>query len=306
MQNYIQKKLAISEEILIPGLIDKNKLNPDFNINDLKNNLSSNISICRNSDRDLTKKSNRSLHLILFSEVRKNDIDISLNCGFEKLANGGYLLINIEYLNFHKIELEGIMMYYGFEIKTEIFSNNKKYIFAKKRYEKSNIKKPALNFLISLDRVGMGGKNIKIHKFRSMYKYSEFLHQGVLEDEGISTMGKVKSDPRITPLGKFMRKYWIDELPQIFDLLTFKIKLVGIRAMSYAFFEQYPERYKQKYFKVKPGLIGPIFDEKTTGFNEIVRIEEKYLDDYLNNPFKTDFKLFFKTLIMIFKGLRSS
>ena len=64
--------------------------------------------------------------------------------------------------------------------------------------------------------------------------------------------------------------------------------------------------YKKKYYKVKPGLICPIFDEKTTGFDEIVRIEEKYLDDYLKNPFLTDVKLFFKTILMIFKGLRSS
>jgi len=306
MQNYIQKKLPISEKILIPGLFDNNKFNPKFNIDDLKNNLSDNILVTRNLDYELNDKLNSSLHIILFSRVRKNDINKSLNYGFEKLINGGYLLINIENLNFHKIELSGIMMYYGFKIIAEPSLNKKKYIFARKSYEKSIIKKPALNFLISLDRVGMGGKNIKIHKFRSMYKYSEFLHQGMLENEGLSSTGKVKSDPRITPLGKFMRKYWIDELPQIFDLLTFKIKLVGIRAMSYAFFEQYPERYKLKYYKVKPGLIGPIFDEKTAGFNNIVEIEEKYLDEYLNSPLKTDFKLFFKTLLMMFKGLRSS
>ena len=93
---------------------------------------------------------------------------------------------------------------------------------------------------------------------------------------------------------------------QVIDLLTFKIKLIGIRAMSYAFFEKYLKNTKEKYFKVKPGLIGPIFDEKTAGFNEIVKIEEQYLDNYLKNPIKTDFKAFFKTIFMIFKGSRSS
>ena len=66
-----------------------------------------------------------------------------------------------------------------------------------------------------------------------------------------------------------------------------------------------PERYKEKYYKVKPGLICPIFDEKTCGFNEIVKIEEKYLDDYMKSPIKTDLKLFFKTVSMIFMGTRS-
>ena len=197
-------------------------------------------------------------------------------------------------------------MYYGLEkIKTLNFSS-KKYVVAKKLFEKSKINKPSTSFLISLDRVGLGGNNIKIHKIRSMYKYSEFLHQAMLNNNELSNIGKIKEDPRITKIGKFMRKYWIDELPQILDLLTFKIKLVGIRAMSYTFFNKYPERYKKKYFKVKPGLICPIFDNKTTGFNDIVKIEEAYLDDYLKNPLITDIKLFFKTISMIFKGLRSN
>ena len=239
-------------------------------------------------------------------KIRNRDLKPLLKNVSDKIINGGFLIFSAKEINLHKIELAGMMMYYGFEIHPESFSNEKKYIIVQKTYEKSKIEKPALSFLIKLDRVGKEGKNLKIHKFRSMYRYSEFLHHGMLESSGLSLIGKVKSDPRITPLGKFMRKYWIDELPQIFDLMTFKIKPIGIRAMSYAFFEKYPQRYKEKYFKVKPGLIGPIFDEKTAGFNEIVKIEEQYLDNYLESPFKTDFRLFFKTIFMIFKGSRSS
>jgi len=306
MEKYLQKKLVISDKIRIAGFLEKNKINSQFNIENLHNIQNDDFFISQNIKEGLIQKKSSSLKLIFFNRIKNKELKFLLKTAFDKIVNGGFLILNTKDINLHKIELTGIMMYHGFEIQSEHFSKDKKYIIAQKKFEKSKIEKPALSFLIKLDRVGKDGRNIKIHKFRSMYRYSEFLHQGMLDSSGLSSIGKVKSDPRITPLGRFMRKYWIDELPQILDLLTFKIKLIGIRAMSYTFFEQYPERYKQKYFKVKPGLIGPIFDEQTTGFNEIVKIEERYLDDYLKNPYKTDFKVFFKTIFMIFKGSRSS
>ena len=305
MEKYIQKKLTIPNENQIPVFLKKGEFDPNFIMNELKKK-DDKAFVAEFLGDDLSNKDDDYFTSIYFNEVKNNDLKILFNTTYKKLKNGGYLIININQISLHKIELAGMMMYYGFETFSENCLNNKKYIIAQKKYEKSKIQQPALSFLIKLDRVGRDGKNLKIHKFRSMYRYSEFLHQGMLESSGLSSIGKVRSDPRITPLGRFMRKYWIDELPQIFDLMTFKIKLVGIRAMSYAFFEKYPQRYKEKYFKVKPGLIGPIFDEKTAGFNEIVNIEEQYLDSYLKNPIKTDLKIFFKTIFMIFKGLRSS
>tara|TARA_Y100000748_G_scaffold195482_1_gene163708 strand:- start:4942 stop:5859 length:918 start_codon:yes stop_codon:yes gene_type:complete len=305
MEKYTQKKLIISDENQTPDFLKKDEFDPNFIMNELKKKDDKTFASQCMSDDLLTEKDNF-FKSIFFNEVKNNELKILLKIVYKKLTSGGYLIINTNQVSLHKIELAGMMMYYGFETLSDNCLNNKKYTIAQKKYEKSKIEKPALSFLIKLDRVGRDGKNIKIHKFRSMYRYSEFLHQGMLESSGLSSIGKVKSDPRITPLGRFMRKYWIDELPQILDLMTFKIKLIGIRAMSYTFFEQYPKRYKQKYFKVKPGLIGPIFDEKTTGFNEIVKIEEQYLDNYLESPYKTDFKLFFKTIFMIFKGARSN
>ena len=67
----------------------------------------------------------------------------------------------------------------------------------------------------------------------------------MLENKNLSSIGKIYKDPRITPLGRLLRKYWIDELPQIYDLLLGKIKLLGIRAMSYPFFDKYPEKILQ-------------------------------------------------------------
>ena len=305
MEKYLQKKLIIPDDNQTPFFLKKGEFDFNFIISELKKK-DDKTFVAKCIGDELLNTDDDYFTSIIFNEVKNEDLNILLNTVYEKLRNGGYLIINTNQISLHKIELAGMMMYYGFETFFDNYLKNEKYIIVQKKYEKSKIEQPALSFLIKLDRVGRDGKNLKIHKFRSMYRYSEFLHQGMLESSGLSSIGKVKSDPRITPLGKFMRKYWIDELPQIFDLMTFKIKLVGIRAMSYAFFEKYPQRYKEKYFKVKPGLIGPIFDEKTAGFNEIVNIEEQYLDNYLKNPIKTDLKIFFKTIFMIFKGSRSS
>ena len=138
-----------------------------------------------------------------------------------------------------------------------------------------------------------------------MYPYSEFIQKNIMKNNNLNTIGKVNKDPRITPFGRFIRKYWLDEIPQIYDWLRGEIKLVGIRALSYPFYEQYPDKYKKLYLNVKPGLICPLFDKNTNGFEDIVKIEQEYIEQYLRNPIATDFKYFFKALFQIIAGVRS-
>ncbi len=303
MKSLLQKKLNAKDSVVLPeDLINKIY---NYKLIELRDIKIKDVKIVFGY-KDILREKNNSISVAIIENINVKEFPNLLLKIYDKIKNGAYILFDSSKVRLHKIEISGLLMYRGFEMVVNLPQIDKKFILAKKSYEKSVIKSPSTKFLISLDRVGYKGKNIKIHKFRSMYKYSEFLHQGMLENSNLSNIGKIKGDPRITPLGRFMRKYWIDEIPQIYDLLTFKIKLVGIRAMSYAFFDQYPDTYKEKFYKVKPGLIGPIFDEKNTGFNQIVKIEEKYLDEYLKSPFMTDFKLFFKTLFMIFRGSRSS
>ena len=80
------------------------------------------------------------------------------------------------------------------------------------------------------------------------------------------------------------------------DWFRGEIKLVGIRAMSQHFFSLYNAEYQKAYFSVKPGIISPIFDESTNGFEEIQRVEYAYLISYLKNPVITDIKYLFKTV----------
>ena len=138
-----------------------------------------------------------------------------------------------------------------------------------------------------------------------MYPYSEFLQEKVYEMNNLTTTGKFGEDYRITKLGKIFRKYWLDELPQLLDWLRGTIKLVGIRAMSQHYFSLYSKEYQDLYIEVKPGIISPIFDDKTDSFKDIQRIEKEYLVSYLKSPIKTDFKYFFLTLNHILKGVRS-
>ncbi len=293
MKSFLQPKLASLNKITPPVLTSENQINKSYTIYE--------------PDKIFSKYNDKNTLLTACYNPKSK---MNLKMEFEEITNyiinGGFLILKMNIVSLSPIELSGMMMYFGFEKSFQKKIEKIDYFVFRKLYEKSKIKSPSTKLIISLDRVGYQGKNIKIHKIRSMYKYSEFLHQGMLEKEGLSSIGKINRDPRITPFGRFIRKYWIDEIPQIIDLLSGKIKLVGIRAMSHTFFSQYPERYQKKYFQVRPGLICPIFDNKNPGFDEIVRIEEKYLDDYLSSPFKTDFKLFFKTIFMIFKGTRSN
>ena len=205
-----------------------------------------------------------------------------------------------------KIEVWGRLMYCGFEVVNEVKQDGLSYILAKKSITPSKNPTPSFHPVITLNRVSLYGKIIKIYKVRSMYPYSEFLQERVFKETNLSSTGKFTNDSRITSLGKYFRKYWIDEIPQLLNWFRGEIKLVGIRAMSQHYFSLYPQEYKDLFIQVKPGIISPIFNEETACFKEIVRIEKKYLESYLKSPLKTDFQYFWLTISHILKGVRSA
>lgn len=92
-------------------------------------------------------------------------------------------------------------------------------------------------------RIGHNGKPFKIHKFRTMYPYSEM--------QGGLTIG---NDNRITPSGFFLRKYKIDELAQLIDVLYGNMSLVGPRPEIPEFMDLYESEIKKKILSVKPGM----------------------------------------------------
>jgi lipopolysaccharide/colanic/teichoic acid biosynthesis glycosyltransferase len=184
--------------------------------------------------------------------------------------------------------------------------NAEKWIIARREAFPIGKKKPSYYLIAPLEKVGLDGKSIHTHKIRTMYPFSEYLQKRIFEEHGLASTGKFKNDFRLTEFGKFLRKYWLDELPQVFDWLRGDVKLVGIRATSRHFLSLYPKKFLELYVQIKPGLIPPIFDESTNGFEQIVEVELKYLQRYWEQPLRTDVRYLIQTFKDIsFKGIRS-
>jgi lipopolysaccharide/colanic/teichoic acid biosynthesis glycosyltransferase len=191
-------------------------------------------------------------------------------------------------------------------VLTESKGDGELYIIAQRITLPVQNKIPSYYLLAELEKVGLDGKIIRTHKIRTMFPFSEFLQARIFEDHGLAPTGKFANDFRLTDYGSFLRKYWLDELPQIFDWLRGDIKLVGMRATSRHFLSLYPKEFYDLYIQIKPGLIPPIFDENTNGFDQIVDVELRYLKSYWEQPIRTDIRYFFQTFRdIVFKGVRS-
>ena len=101
------------------------------------------------------------------------------------------------------------------------------------------------------ERIGKNGKPFKLYKFATMLKDSPNIGTGTVT---------VKNDPRVLPIGRFLRKTKINELPQLFNIFLGSMSIVGPRPQACKNFESFPLKLQQKIVKVKPGLsgIGPI------------------------------------------------
>jgi lipopolysaccharide/colanic/teichoic acid biosynthesis glycosyltransferase len=205
-----------------------------------------------------------------------------------------------------KAEVWGRLSYYGMHVIAESIGDGEIYLIAQRVVLPVQGKRPSYYPIVALEKVGLNDGIIRMHKIRTMFPFSEFLQKRIFEDHGLTSSGKFADDFRLTELGKFLRKYWLDELPQIFDWLRGDVKLVGMRATSRHFLSLYPKELIDLYVQIKPGLIPPIFDESTNGFDQIVEVELTYLRRYWDQPFRTDVLYFFKTFTdIVFKGVRS-
>lgn len=181
----------------------------------------------------------------------------------------------------------------GFEIVKTTEISGKIHVIAKKIGDPDFNMSPTYGPIIKLNRVGKGGKIIKVYKFRTMHAYSEYIQSYVHNLNGLDKEGKFKDDFRVTTLGKILRKLWLDELPMIFNILKGDMKIVGVRPLSTHFFNLYSDELKQRRIKFKPGLIPPYYVDMPKSMEEIEASELKYLNSYEKNPFITDFKYFF-------------
>jgi len=111
--------------------------------------------------------------------------------------------------------------------------------------------------LFKQDRVGMNGRIFKIYKFRTMYVDAEERKAELMAQNEIKggLMFKIKSDPRVTPVGRILRKTSLDELPQFFNVLKGDMSLVGTRPPTVDEVKKY-KTYHRRRISFKPGLTG--------------------------------------------------
>ncbi|MCB9274531.1 MAG: sugar transferase [Lewinellaceae bacterium] len=205
-----------------------------------------------------------------------------------------------------EIEVLGRLCACGYYPEETTESDGLLYFCARKLATPSNFPKDRCGPIISLRRVGKRGKHFYMHKFRTMYPYSEYLQEYIFNNNGLQKGGKFKDDPRITHSGRFMRRYWIDEIPNLINLLKLEIKLFGLRPISDHYLSLYPESFQEQRKRFKPGMIPPEYVDRPKTIEEIVETEMRYIKAYERSPFLTDLKYTVRALYnIIVKKVRS-
>jgi len=158
------------------------------------------------------------------------------------------------------------------------------------------------------EALGQNSEPISVYKIRTMVKDAENLRCKV-KSNGRGKWGKFKEDSRITPFGKFLRRYWIDETPQFYNVLRGDMSIVGIRPANEMEWEDFPEDHRERALKYKPGLLGVQYSlpyNKRATFEDVIDIQRQYLEEKEQHPIITDIKYFFKIWYnIIFRGVRS-
>jgi len=144
-------------------------------------------------------------------------------------------------------------------------------------------------------RVGLNGRIFTFYKFRSMVRDAEEVRKKIEHlNEMSGPVFKIKNDPRLTRVGRFIRKYSIDELPQLFNVLKGDMSLVGIRPPIPEEVEKY-EGWQRRRLSMKPGItcIWQVNGRNKVDFEQWMRMDLSYIDNWSH---KLDFELLLKTI----------
>ena len=206
-----------------------------------------------------------------------------------------------------KAEVLGRLCYCGFEIVAERKIGDLNYVVARRKYRQQIIEKRVYGIFVKLNRVGKNGKMFNVYKLRTMHPYSEFLQAYIYEKYSLQEGGKFNHDIRISTLGRIARKYWLDELPMLFNLLKGDMKLVGVRPISQHYFSLYTKELQDKRTRHTPGLLPPFYADMPKTLEEIEASEMRYLTMCEEKgTLRTDFIYFWKIVFtIIFKRARS-
>lgn len=207
-----------------------------------------------------------------------------------------------------KAEVLGRLYYAGFAVVADKKIGNLTYVIAQRVSPPQPFEQKTYGPLIRLPRVGKDGKKFNVYKFRTMHPFSEYLQPYIFEKNSLQEGGKINKDIRVTTLGRFMRKYWLDELPMIINLLKGDMKLIGVRPLSQHYFSLYSKELQEERTKSKPGLLPPFYADMPKTLDEIQESEMRYLKACKEKgTFATDVRYFFLILKnILFKKARSA
>ncbi|WP_343839012.1 sugar transferase [Salinibacillus aidingensis] len=148
-------------------------------------------------------------------------------------------------------------------------------------------------------RIGKDETSFYMYKFRSMVSNAEELKEKLIEqNEATGPVFKIKEDPRVTRIGRFIRRTSIDELPQLFNVLKGEMTLVGPRPPLVDEVKEYTS-YERQRLSVRPGLTcyWQVSGRSNLSFEEWVRLDLQYIK---NRSFWLDMKLILRTFLVLF------
>lgn len=141
------------------------------------------------------------------------------------------------------------------------------------------------------ERAGLNGKPFMIYKFRTMVKNAEKIGDGYYTGE---------NDPRITRIGRFLRKTSLDELPQLINILKGEMSIIGPRPTLMYQVEKYDD-FQRKRLLMKPGVTGlaQVYGRNSLSWPERIKYDVYYVENW---NLWMDIKIFFKTFLVVLKG----
>lgn len=152
------------------------------------------------------------------------------------------------------------------------------------------------------DRIGVNKRRFRLYKFRTMVSDAEKrMAELEAQNEVSGPVFKIKNDPRITPIGKIIRKTSIDELPQLFNVLKGDMSLVGPRPLPIRDYEGFDVDWHRRRFSVRPGItcLWQVQGRSNISFDKWMKLDMEYIDTW---SFWLDLKILFRTVPAVIKG----
>jgi exopolysaccharide biosynthesis polyprenyl glycosylphosphotransferase len=153
------------------------------------------------------------------------------------------------------------------------------------------------------ERMGLNKREFRMFKFRTMIPNAESVQEELAHlNEMSGPVFKIKNDPRITPVGRILRKTSIDELPQLFNVLTGDMSLVGPRAMSVRDYRLFSEDWQRRRFSIRPGItcLWQVQGRNAIPFEQWMRLDMQYIDGW---SLWLDVKILALTIPAVFRGV---